>query len=148
MKTSLLAAIMIALVLLVGCATEEAADDVGEETEAPPPAAPEEGIDTAPAVTEAETPPVVPEAEEKTTEDVLFSGSGFDPAEIKVGAGSTVNVLVKDEGSVTYSFIIKETGDRTTKIANGEMAELAFEEAGEYTVMSVPFSRKLAVTVE
>jgi len=142
MKTSLLVAIMVVLALLVGCATQ---------TEEP---APQEEQETPPAQEEQETPPaqeedpVEQEQEAPAGGDVVFSGSGFDPAEIKISAGSTLKVLVKDEGSVTYSFVIKEIGDRTTRIKDGEVADLKFEEAGEYTVLSIPFSRKLAVTVE
>ncbi|MFH1642371.1 MAG: hypothetical protein ABIC04_05745 [Nanoarchaeota archaeon] len=122
-----------------------------------PPAAPAE-VETPVEEPVMEEPVEVAPVEEETTEpviepapagaDVLFKGSeGFDPDMVTIAAGSTLSITVKSEGSSQYSFLV-QGGDRTTGTKNDETAELAFEEAGEFNVMSIPFNKKLSVTVE
>ncbi len=123
---------------VVGCT--QAPEETTEPVTTPPPMeeeAPEETLE----------PPEVEMAPEG--EDVVFNGrEGFDPEEITIAEGSTLNINVNDEGSAAYSFVTKETGDKTARLADGETGELVFKEAGEFTVMSIPFSKQLKITVE
>ncbi|MFH2028939.1 MAG: hypothetical protein ABIJ08_07390 [Nanoarchaeota archaeon] len=143
MKLAYIIAMMLVL-FMVGCTTTPQAEQPAVPEAAPeePPMVPEA------APEEVETPEAAPEASAPVGGDVSFNGkAGFDPAEITIAAGSTLTIVVNDEGSQEYSFRIIG-GEATTQLMDGEVGDLAFEEAGVYTVMSIPFNKKLAVTVE
>ncbi|HLC96678.1 MAG TPA: cupredoxin domain-containing protein [Candidatus Nanoarchaeia archaeon] len=137
MKIQLAIVAMLAL-FMAGCATQPASQ---------PAAAPIDDVADAPAEAPAVEDSAVADA--PAGGDVTFNGrGGFDPETITVAAGSSISIVVRDAGSSSYSFVVRETGDKTTQVADGEISELTFDTKGAYTVLSVPFSKKLSVEVE
>ncbi len=99
--------------------------------------------------------------------DVKFTGKGFVEDMVIIKAGSTVDIIIdediykKDEGNATkvksYSFEIVETGLKSRNVGSnthrqfefeGNIAQLEFEEPGEYEVTAIPFNKILKVMVE
>jgi len=123
---------LLLVVFMIGCATTVETEEVEEQENIV-----EEVGEEAPEQSKA-----------KNGEDVKFTQKGFSEDVITIKAGSAVTIIVDEDSSNDYSFVITGSNSKSVERFPGERVEIPFEEAGEYTVMSIPFNKKLTVVVE
>ncbi|MBU1204767.1 MAG: cupredoxin domain-containing protein [Nanoarchaeota archaeon] len=128
--------------MLSGCAAEveEQPDetvtpDVTPPVEEQPPVEPE-----GPVEGEVEEPEVVGGAA-----DVQVLRGGFDPEELTVSAGTVVTWKNMDD---RVHIVVLVGGERSPTLAEGDIFEYEFEEAGTFQVMDAVFGFKGTVIVE
>lgn len=133
---------VLVVIMLSGCAAEveEQPDetvtpDVTPPVEEQPPVEPE-----GPVEGEVEEPEVVGGAA-----DVQVLRGGFDPEELTVSAGTVVTWKNMDD---RVHIVVLVGGERSPTLAEGDIFEYEFEEAGTFQVMDAVFGFKGTVIVE
>ena len=151
MKLAYIATILF-VVFLVGCATQPTApsDNAPVATDEPPTLPSDEGTAT------TSEPPTVP-GMEATAEVILNGKAGFDPDQIKIKAGDTLTVLVRDSELETsgntsvvqkeHKFAINGIGPVSGSLKDGERFDYTFEETGTYKLQDLTFKQYLTVIV-
>ncbi|MBU4283691.1 MAG: cupredoxin domain-containing protein [Nanoarchaeota archaeon] len=128
---------VLVVIMLSGCAAE--VEEQPEETVTPevtPPVEPEIPVEEL----VEEEPEVVGGAE-----DVQVLRGGFDPEELTVSAGTVVTWKNMDD---RVHIVVLVGGERSPTLAEGDIFEYEFEEAGTFQVMDAVFGFKGTVIVE
>ena len=103
-------------------------------------------INTTPS--EEDIPSTIPveESVPSTVRVTLYARNRFDPPELNIRPGTTVEVLVDDQ--FNGIFTVRIVGlDSKTGLADGDIASFTFDEVGQYTIKQVPLYHELNVTV-